>query len=240
MEVEYFKKYGNKELIIANMDEVSIYFDMGRNSTYHYKGDKSIKLIRNNGYRKRLTVCLAILSNGKKLPPFIIFKAKSVPTNPHSKCLLVRANANGWITEGMMKDWIQNVWENIKYENPENIKKLILIDKCSSHQKASVIDQLKKDSFVEFIPAGCTSLVQPLDLCINKPFKDELKRLYEKWLLDYGLTDKNKTKKGYIKAPSSILILKWVMIAWSAIDSDLIVKSFKYAGIQFNIPYLNL
>ena len=51
MEVEYFKKYGNNELIIANMDEVPMYFDMGRNSTYHHKGDKSIKLIQNNGVK---------------------------------------------------------------------------------------------------------------------------------------------------------------------------------------------
>jgi len=83
MNVEYFNNYGaGKELILLNMDEVPVYYDIQRNSTYHWKGDKSIKVIRTNGEKKRITVCFVILSNGKKLPPMVIFKGKKNPNKP--------------------------------------------------------------------------------------------------------------------------------------------------------------
>lgn len=112
-----------------------------------------------------------------------------------------------------------------------DVIRLLLLDKCSSHTKKSVIDSIEvgEDS-IDFIPAGCTSLVQPLDLVINKPFKDKLKDFFEKWLSETGIKETNKTKKGYVKAPSSILVLKWIKEAWCQINSDLVVKSFKYAG----------
>ena len=30
------------------------------------------------------------------------------------------------------------------------------------------------------VPAGCTSLVQPLDICINKPLKDRIRALADR------------------------------------------------------------
>jgi len=68
---------------------------MRRNATYHFKGDKTVPLIRNNGNRKRVTVCLAITSDGRKLPPFLIFKKGSTPLNPYFKNVLVASNING-------------------------------------------------------------------------------------------------------------------------------------------------
>jgi len=55
---------------------------------------------------------------------------------------------------------------------------------------------------VEFIPTGCTSLVQPLDLAINKPFKDHFKDFYEACLSDFGITEKNKTTRGTLSTSS--------------------------------------
>ena len=40
-------------MIIGNMDEVPIYFDMARGTSYHYKGHKNIHVIRTNGYKRR-------------------------------------------------------------------------------------------------------------------------------------------------------------------------------------------
>jgi len=212
------------------MDQTPIYFDMRRNTTYHYKGEKSIKLIRTNGHRKRITVCLGIMSDGRKLPPFIIFKGKNPPTNPCKKSCFVASNSNAWITESLMETWVLEIWRKAKVE--PNVLKLLIIDHCSSHLKDKIQKLIKEDSFLQYVPPGCTSLGQPLDLRINKIFKDKLKNLYEDWLLKFGLLKSNTTKSGTLKAPSSILVIKWINEAWRSIDTNQIIASFKAAGIS--------
>ena len=53
------------------------------------------------------------------------------------------------------------------------------MDKAQSHIKSNIIDELteKQKNFI-FIPEGLTRFLQPLDVGINKPFKDHLKSEY--------------------------------------------------------------
>ncbi len=122
----------------------------------------------------------------------VIFVGKKPPTNPCSKHLVVKSNAKAWITEKLMLEWVEEIYNKIKLQN--NCMKLLILDKCSSHLKTSVVEKIKSAGFFEFIPAGCTSLVQPLDIMVNKPFKDRLRDLFEKWINEVGLKDDNKTK----------------------------------------------
>lgn len=64
MNIEMFKKEGARLLVLENMDETPIYCDLMRNGTYYSKGDRSVPIIRTNGLRKRVTVCLRIMSDG--------------------------------------------------------------------------------------------------------------------------------------------------------------------------------
>ena len=129
-------------------------------------------------------MCLAISSDGRKLPPMIIFKRKNPPTNLLSKHVVVEAQTNAWITEGLMKNRLEKIWKKINL--PPNIVKLLLLDHCSSHLKDSVAKTVKENGDIDFIPPGTTSLLQPLDLMINKPFKENLKALFAKWLKEKG------------------------------------------------------
>ena len=53
------------------------------------------------------------------------------------------------------------------------------MDKVPSHIKFNIIDELteKQKNFI-FMPEGLTRFLQPLDVGINKPFKDHLKSEY--------------------------------------------------------------
>jgi len=87
---------------------------------------------------------------------------------------------------------------------PLNLKKFLIIWSCSSHNKQNIINLTKEDNSLEFVPGGCTSLVWPLDILINKPVKGNLRVLFEKWMNEVGIKDINKIKKGKLKIPSKI------------------------------------
>ena len=60
---------------------------------------------------------------------------------------------------------------------------------------------------VEHIPGGCTSLCQPVDIGINKPFKAFLCKACEMWMIDEG------TRCGTTSPPTRELIAKWAAYA---------------------------
>ena len=75
------------------------------------------------------------------------------------------------------------------------------------------------------IPGGCTSLLQPLDVCINKPLKDHAKKL---WMV-YMPSMNNSTRS--TKPTTKQQIVEWV----AGISSDMVVKSFKVTGLSNNL-----
>ena len=55
---------------------------------------------------------------------------------------------------------------------------LFALDLMGSHKTSGVLDKLRSHTIIpSLIPGGCTSLIQPLDVSIYKPFKEILRGL---------------------------------------------------------------
>ena len=120
-------------------------------------------------------------------------------------------------------DWIQEVWN----KRPEASKKSLLV---WDSFKAHLTEQLKKgNSECAVIPGGLTSIVQPLDVCVNKPFKDNFRKFYNKWMTsgNHSYTPAEKMRR-----PSLQLIVEWIEKSWDAIKVDTVTHSFKKCGIS--------
>ena len=105
------------------------------------------------------------------------------------------------------------------------------MDKCSVHKEANILKYLEdKKVYVDLIPGGTTHLLQPLDTCVNKPFKDRLRKRFEQWFSNEGMKESNKTKKGFYKSPSFDTLAEWILKSWEDMDCNIIKKSFKYCG----------
>ena len=89
------------KLVIGNMDEVSLRFNMDNGNTYDFKGSKEIKLKTTQGIKTTtFTALLTILSDGTKLSPLFIFKANhSIPEKAKERFknqALLYTNTNNW------------------------------------------------------------------------------------------------------------------------------------------------
>ena len=81
---------------------------------------------------------------------------------------------------------------------------------------------------------GCTSLVQPLDVSFNKPFKAAVEHLATQHMRD----NLNAYVRNEISASvRRILFTKWVGQAWEEVSSDeeMVVRSFRKVGIALPI-----
>ena len=135
-----------------------------------------------------------------------------------------------------MLDWISQQWNNCFINPPTNgsFWKILIADVQRAQQADKVKCILKKNKTnLIYVPPGCTSRVQPLDVAFNKPFKDIIRQLFEQHI------DENLVNyiEGKINASQRrVLIITWVGIARSEISKkeDMISRSFKKCGITLD------
>ena len=106
-----------------------------------------------------------------------------------------------------------------------------------SGQKTNEVKQVFKElnCTTSFIPSGCTSFIQVLDVAINKPLKNCIKELSE---IHYdNHIDKWENGK-YSIGDCRIIITQWVGQAWQELhaeQSHLIIKAFRKVGLSLAV-----
>ena len=95
---------------IANFDEVSATFDLSGSYTVETKGTKQARVKTASGEKLSFTVNLCAFKDGRKLPPMVIFKRKTIPKLDFPKEVVVYANENRFMNTDSMIFWINNIW----------------------------------------------------------------------------------------------------------------------------------
>jgi len=107
---------------------------------------------------------------------------------------------------------------------------MLVLDAFKGHLTDSVKNQLRKmKTELVVIPSGMTSVLQPMDVSINKPLKDRLRQQYLTWIADPAL---KLTETGKIKRAAPSKVARWVSATWKAIPESIIVRSFKKCCIS--------
>ena len=153
--------------LIGNMDEVPVQFDMPSNRTVNAVGDKTVKIRTTGNEKNRLTVVLACAGDSSKLKQLVIFKGKTMPKIQNKHGVVVTVQEKGWMDSDTMKIWIKKVWR-------------ACIGGLSRRRSLLVFDSSK--------------VLQPLDICLNKPFKDRLRQRWMTWMAE-GIHELTPTGK---------------------------------------------
>lgn len=81
--------------------------------------------------------------------------------------VIVKFNQTAYANSGNIVEWLDEQIVPILGGRPT----LMVLDFFKAHKTDDVLDtMLAHDITVSTIPAGCTSLLQPLDVSINRPF----------------------------------------------------------------------
>uniref|UniRef100_A0A8C5MVE4 HTH CENPB-type domain-containing protein n=1 Tax=Leptobrachium leishanense TaxID=445787 RepID=A0A8C5MVE4_9ANUR len=216
---------------IGNMDETPMTFDLPSNKTVASLGEKTIFLRTTGNEKNHFTVVLSCLANGTKLRPVIIFKRKTLPKKvKFPPRITVRTHGKGWMDEDGTKKWIEEIWNGRPGAALKKKPSLLVWDMFRAHTSDD-IKQLAKSSQVTLavIPGGLTSVLQPLDVCLNKPFKDRVRKMWHEWM---SSGQAQLTKVGNLQKPEIELIAKCVRDALEEIPEEMVQRAFKKCGIS--------
>ena len=129
--------------------------------------------------------------------------------------------------------WVDKILRPHVKNVPAGIVPYLLLDKYKCHYQGSVASAIENLGVEwDIIPGGCTSLVQPIDVGIGKPFKNRMRYNWEKWMVDqsdddYGNTDRVK--------PAEVrqFIASWGKEAWDKIPESVVYNSWRHAPYSY-------
>lgn len=219
--------------IIANVDETPIVLEPITGTTLEKIGEKTVQIRTFGKSKERVSCILCIFANGSKAPPMLVFKGvpegtlekklNKLPEVAENKVLIL-CQKNAWVDIQTFIKWLNIVWfRSYPFRNIEG--SILYFDKASSHLNSQITEMFKKNKcFFRVIPPGLTSYCQPLDLCINKPFKDAIKAKYREFCIKWQNT----------KKPNAENLIQWVSDIWwsDTITENNIKMSFKKGGIN--------
>jgi hypothetical protein len=171
------------------------------------------------------------LIDGTKYPPICIFKGKQLPRGETiPKGVICWFQENGWMTSELMNHYIEFLSRIRMSENLSKESAMMVYDSFRGHLEESIKTKFHQHNFhLAIIPAGLTSVCQPLDVSINKPFKDYMRKEWYEWMSQGGA---GETAAGNLKRARISNVCGWVKRSWDAVSNQIIFNSFKKCAIS--------
>src|SRR4051794_23471706 len=126
----------------------------------------------------------------------------------------------------LMRNYVDYINESRTNSDPM----MMVYDSFRGHLEESVKKKFHENGIdLAVIPGGLTSICQPLDVAINKPFKDNLRKEWHIWMSNGGA---GETAKGNLRRAKISDVCGWVKRSWEGVSNEIIIESFKKCGIS--------
>nr|XP_051712040.1 pogo transposable element with ZNF domain isoform X8 [Oryctolagus cuniculus] len=208
--------------MIVAIDEISLFLDTEVLSS----DDRKENALQTVGTGEPwCDVVLAILADGTVLPTLVFYRGQmDQPANvPDS--ILLEAKESGYSDDEIMELWSTRVWQ--KHTACQRSKGMLVMDCHRTHLSEEVLAMLSASSTLPaVVPAGCSSKIQPLDVCIKRTVKNFL---HKKW--------KEQAREMADTACDSDVLLQLVLVWLGEVLSvigdcpELVQRSFLVASV---------
>ena len=174
--------------LILNWDQTGIKIVPSSGWTMDQQGVKRVEVIGMND-KRQITAVFCASMVGDFLPIQLIYAGKTNRCHPQfqfpSDWHITHAPKH-WSNEETMLQYIDHIIvpyvENIRDLNNKDTPALVIFDNFKGQITSSVSKLLEQNNIhVCLLPPNTTDLLQPLDISVNKPAKDFLKRKFELW-----------------------------------------------------------
>ncbi|XP_062453562.1 pogo transposable element with ZNF domain isoform X3 [Rhea pennata] len=160
--------------MIAAIDEISLFLDVEVLSS----DDRKENALQTVGTGEPwCDVVLTILADGSVLPTLVFYRGHVQQPANVPESIMLEAKENGYSDDEIMELWSSRVWQ--KHTVCQNSKGMLVLDCHRTHLSEEVLSLLSASSTLPaVVPAGCSSKIQPLDVCIKRTVKNFL---HKKW-----------------------------------------------------------
>lgn len=240
-------EFGVPPQLVFNVDETAINLVPASNWTMELEGSNRISVVGVDDKRE-ITAVMGASCTGELLPPQLLYTGSTARCHPpfNYQKWDVWHSENHWANESTTLRYIETVLKptitTIQQELnllPEQ-KSVLIWDVFRAHRTPSVLKKLQDENIVcVFVPANCTSDLQPMDLSVNKPLKDVTKKQFSEW---YAARFKEQLDRGteieQIKIDLKMSTVKplscgWFLAAFDHVRSNpsIVTNGFQKAGI---------
>lgn len=243
-ELQGIHSWKDSKITFLNLDEIPLFFDLSNDYTLHFKGEHEVKILSHSAAKSRATFMPCLTSEGEFLPPLFIFIYKygeqSTRDFPikydhlrnQTSPFMIRFTGSGSNNEMIFTEYIRKVLK--PWRERKDVHPVLILDEATCHLTQNVMNTLKEAKILPlYIPGGATSILQPLDVMINKSIKSSIRESYQAWL-------ENQVKKteASLIPPSVEDIIDWSQVSLSLVPKEQLVDSFIVTGISQELPQL--
>ena len=244
------ERYQVPDDLILNFDQTPLPYVCVSNHTLHEKGASSVPLV-GKGKKKQITGTFTVTKSGIFLPMQLIYEGKT------DRCLPKDVT----FPEGFDLTYTQNHWSNeekalqhltkivfpyvekkkAELNLPAEQKALLIFDVFKGQKTKRYQDHLESNGCAwVYIPANLTDQFQPLDVTVNAPAKEFLKKKFEEWYAKEISSQLERGRDIYeVEVPLKLSAMKptharWLLGLYDHMlnSGDIIRKGFKMAGID--------
>jgi hypothetical protein len=237
------------EELLVNSDQTQVLFAPGDKISWAETGSKQVPVLGCEE-KRAFTVLISISSNGTVLPMQVIYTGKThrsrpSPSSPHHSDLTAAGfllqesgTTTYWSNLETMKTFVDEIlapyFERIKREKglPATQKSLWMIDVWSVHRSKEFRTWMRvghPNILLDYVPGGCTSVMQPCDVGIQRPFKLSVKRSYQEDIVTEMLNQLSNKEGSAVNIDTRLPVLRdqstrWIWNAYKAVSREELVK----------------